>query len=302
MTNEPDHYAILGVLPDAQQVVVQAAYRALAQMYHPDRWKGDASEANRRMADLNVAYAVLGDPSKRKQYDSVRAPGSGKYEAHLDEKDAAFDAALGEVEGRWKLAVDIFPDLADIRRRLMKTSHRLAFGFVTVMLEVKQFENRNEVADELERKFLESYFGTDQRVISYAKALIFLGLKDAVAALNGYVDVLGSAINPEPLIAKIESDFKVEQARLAAKDAAGQPIEDIDVLRKIAKLRRTIDSYPNSEAEAVLVASLLGYEVVSKSNGIFSSMTIEVRVRKSNELIATFDSPVDLSKWILTRH
>ena len=100
MTNEPDHYAILGILPDAEQVVVIAAYRALASLYHPDRWKGDLTEATRRMADINVAYATLGD-----------------------------------------VAVNIFPDLADIRRRLSKTAHRLAFAFVTVMLDTRQFEN-----------------------------------------------------------------------------------------------------------------------------------------------------------------
>ena len=41
MQGLPDHYATLGVLPDAEDIVVRAAYRALAQRYHPDRCAAD---------------------------------------------------------------------------------------------------------------------------------------------------------------------------------------------------------------------------------------------------------------------
>ena len=61
MTNGPDHCAILGSLPDAEQVVVIAAHRALANLYHPDRWKGDLTEATWRVAGINVACATLED-------------------------------------------------------------------------------------------------------------------------------------------------------------------------------------------------------------------------------------------------
>lgn len=61
-----DHYQILGVLDDAQDIVIRAAYKALAQRYHPDKWKGDVNEANSRMAQINEAYGVLSDPIKRK--------------------------------------------------------------------------------------------------------------------------------------------------------------------------------------------------------------------------------------------
>ena len=36
-----DYYLILGVLPDAQDVVIKAAYKALVQRYHPDRFQGE---------------------------------------------------------------------------------------------------------------------------------------------------------------------------------------------------------------------------------------------------------------------
>jgi molecular chaperone DnaJ len=41
MLNGRTFYQILGVQPDAEDVVIKAAYRALSQRYHPDKWAGD---------------------------------------------------------------------------------------------------------------------------------------------------------------------------------------------------------------------------------------------------------------------
>ena len=64
-----DYYRTLGILDDAEDIIVRAAYRALAQRYHPDKWGGDQSDATKRMAEINEAYGVLSDPIKRTQYD-----------------------------------------------------------------------------------------------------------------------------------------------------------------------------------------------------------------------------------------
>lgn len=68
MTNL-SHYTILGVLPSADTVVIKAAYRALAQKYHPDKWAASETEAAERMAAINLAYEVLLDPVRRQSYD-----------------------------------------------------------------------------------------------------------------------------------------------------------------------------------------------------------------------------------------
>jgi curved DNA-binding protein CbpA len=62
-----DPYKVLQVLPTADQEVLSAAYRALAQKYHPDH---DASKAAaRRMAELNAAWATVRDPDLRASWD-----------------------------------------------------------------------------------------------------------------------------------------------------------------------------------------------------------------------------------------
>lgn len=73
-----NHYKTLGLLHDAEEVVIKAAYKALAQKYHPDRHLSSKAENTAKMAVLNEAYAVIGHPTLRKIYDDLRASLSAK--------------------------------------------------------------------------------------------------------------------------------------------------------------------------------------------------------------------------------
>ena len=71
MADGPDPYKILQVDPEAEDEVIQAAYRRLAQKYHPDRATG--SEAVERMVAINAAWELIGEPDRRRDFDlSVR--------------------------------------------------------------------------------------------------------------------------------------------------------------------------------------------------------------------------------------
>ena len=71
MAQGPDPYKILQVDPEAEDEVIQAAYRRLAQKYHPDRASG--AEAMERMVSINAAWELIGEPARRAAYDkSVR--------------------------------------------------------------------------------------------------------------------------------------------------------------------------------------------------------------------------------------
>ena len=79
MTIGPDPYKILQVDPEAEDEVIQAAYRRLAQKYHPDRATG--SDAVERMVAINAAWELIGEPDRRREYDlSVRhRPSAGSF-------------------------------------------------------------------------------------------------------------------------------------------------------------------------------------------------------------------------------
>lgn len=66
-----DLYAVLQVHPTAEPEIVDAAYRRLARMYHPDVNK--APGAHETMIRINLAYEIIGDPAKRAAYDRDRA-------------------------------------------------------------------------------------------------------------------------------------------------------------------------------------------------------------------------------------
>jgi molecular chaperone DnaJ len=73
MASRPDYYKTLGVAKKATPEEIKKSYRKLARKYHPDR-NPDDKDAEARFKEISQAYDVLGDPDKRKQYDSGTGP------------------------------------------------------------------------------------------------------------------------------------------------------------------------------------------------------------------------------------
>ena len=71
MRQDKDYYRVLQVPRDASQEDIKRAYRRLAREFHPDVNPGD-KRAEERLKEINEAYAVLGDPEARQQYDRAR--------------------------------------------------------------------------------------------------------------------------------------------------------------------------------------------------------------------------------------
>lgn len=102
---EKDYYAVLGVAQNASAKDITKAYRKLARQYHPDANPNNAA-AEERFKEISAAYDVLGDESRRREYDEVRrlgpgafgGPGNGSF--RFDMGDMAGAGGLGDLLGQ----------------------------------------------------------------------------------------------------------------------------------------------------------------------------------------------------------
>ena len=106
---ESDYYRVLEVDPEADPEVIGAAYRVLAKRL---RAKADPDEADQiRLAELDLAYAILSNPAQRRAFDARRlsesvAVGPGYPNGHMNGNgnghavDAAARLAAGPLSER----------------------------------------------------------------------------------------------------------------------------------------------------------------------------------------------------------
>jgi curved DNA-binding protein CbpA len=99
-----DPYKTLQVDPEAEDEVIAAAYRRLARKYHPDVNAGPDVAA--RMAAINAAWEVIGDPLRRAAFDRQRA-----IQAAMERRDAESTsrATTGGGPGPWRAATASTP-------------------------------------------------------------------------------------------------------------------------------------------------------------------------------------------------
>ena len=65
-----DYYEVLGLPRTATDEEIKKAFRKLARQYHPDVAK-NKKDAEAKFKEINEAYEVLSDPTKRKKYDEL---------------------------------------------------------------------------------------------------------------------------------------------------------------------------------------------------------------------------------------
>ena len=103
MSTKRDYYDVLGVDKSADATAIKKAYRKLAMKYHPDKNPGD-KEAEEKFKEINEAYEVLSDETKRRNYDQfghegVNGQGFGGAGGFGGQGFGGFDDIVGDIFG-----------------------------------------------------------------------------------------------------------------------------------------------------------------------------------------------------------
>ncbi len=95
MAEKRDYYEVLGVSRGASDDEIKKAYRKLAMKYHPDVNKEPGAED--KFKEINEAYEVLSDETKRRNYDQFGTAdiGGGFGGAGFDPFGGGFSSAGG---------------------------------------------------------------------------------------------------------------------------------------------------------------------------------------------------------------
>lgn len=97
---EKDYYSTLGVDSKASSRQIKEAFRQLALKYHPDRNR-DNPAAVEKMKQVNEAYAVLSDPQKRREYDTIRqrfgSSAYGQFRQTYSEQDIFHGSDINQI-------------------------------------------------------------------------------------------------------------------------------------------------------------------------------------------------------------
>ena len=92
MAEKRDYYEVLGVPKDCSSEDIKKAFRKLAFQYHPDHNHEDG--ASDKFKELNEAYEVLCDPSKRSAYDRFGHNGGANL---FGQESDGFDFGFGDI-------------------------------------------------------------------------------------------------------------------------------------------------------------------------------------------------------------
>ncbi len=163
-----DPYKVLGVQRDAAEDDIRKAYRKLAKELHPDLNPANRSAAEERFKKVSAAYEIVGDATKRGQYDRGEIDANGEQRRTYQRAHSGAGARGGGARAGEEFGFsDIFSDLFGAGRRGEGAS-----GFGT---------RGRDVRYTLEVDFLEAATGAKKRVTMPDGGVLDIAVPEGVA-------------------------------------------------------------------------------------------------------------------------
>jgi molecular chaperone DnaJ len=147
MADKRDYYEALGVSKNASPDEIKKAFRRAAVKHHPDKEGGDEA----KFKEINEAYEVLKDPSKRQRYDQFGHAGVGGAASGGDPFGGGFQGFGGQGQ-------NIHFDFGDLGLGDIFGSF---FGQNTGGNRGQRQTRGNDVATNIDLTFEEAVFGTE---------------------------------------------------------------------------------------------------------------------------------------------
>lgn len=144
------HYDTVGAAPDATPEQVHKAYLRRARQLHPDQFVGrpdaERARAERGMQELNAAWTVLSDPTRRRAYDASlvrrRPQGTGPIVSGRGEAWRPFDPGRSPTPNpkpRPQVANERDMEIRGAARLLRPVPLVILFGSVSLLITLAAF-------------------------------------------------------------------------------------------------------------------------------------------------------------------
>jgi len=144
-----DYYKILGIDKNASKEDIKKAFRKLAHQYHPDKQGGNEA----KFKEINEAYQILSDDSKRASYDTYGSAFPGGQGGAQGQGFGGFDfSGFQGFNGGEQGFNGVEFDLGDIFGDFFGGGRG-------------QMKRGRDISMDLEIPFAESIFGTERKVL-----------------------------------------------------------------------------------------------------------------------------------------
>jgi tetratricopeptide (TPR) repeat protein len=220
-----DHFTLLGLSQTARPDEIQKTYFMLARKLHPDRLSAigvadEARNAQRLMAQINAAFAVLNDAGKRDEYLSILSRGG---EAAIRAEEARADEMAMSVmraeelfrQGEMALRRDQLPQAIDaFKEAVALQPNEAEYQALLAWAQFAAAPDKNALAN-LTRRALQKAIETNERAVT---ARFFLGRVERMLgkereALQHFQEVL----RIKPNHSEAASEARILEQRLKGK-------------------------------------------------------------------------------------
>ena len=183
-----NYYHILGLSLESspEKQLIEAAYKALVKLYHPDVYKGDKKSLSRKIREINESYETLSNEEKKVYDEKLKNYHMSKSFDYSDQEFEEIKDIFNKkyIDEDWEIALLVYPELEIKKKKLSKYSQKAKFSIPILFARNKEFYKFEIITERFINAFLERKFGTSTKIKLFSKILIENGFRKNAIYLN----------------------------------------------------------------------------------------------------------------------